>query len=336
MKSPIIKIAAAAVIIIAVLIGINPFGSNVTFAQVVEPILNAKTVIFDLILGADESGPTMHDIVVDSRINRTMSNMPSLTQVLDLDSGKMLVLESEAKTAAYVDIQGKVTEGTKNYIAFLRGVIQQVQDGRVEKIGEKVIDGQRVIGFVGRSPNEEVTIWADPKTAHPIRIELHIGSTYAVMKNFQFDTPVDETLVSMEVPDGYTLQKKDIDFSDATEKDFVESLRIWAEIIGDGTFPDAIGTEQTMKIMPTLVQKLSQMQLSEEEGTTIGISFGKGMLFHQMLDNGGCDWNYAGAGVKLDDADTPVFWYQPQGSDTCRVIYGDLSVKDVAPEDLPK
>jgi len=320
-----IKIAAAAVIIIAVLIGINPFSGSVTFAQVVEPILNAKTIIFDMILGADESGPTMHDIVVDSRINRTMSNMPSLTQVLDLDSGKMLVLESEAKTAAYVDIQGKVTEGTRNYIAFLRGVIQQVQEGRVEKIGEQVVDGQRAIGFVGRGPNEEVTIWANPKTAHPIRIELHIG-----------DTPVDETLVSMDVPDGYTLQKKDIDFSDATEKDFVESLRIWAEIIGDGTFPDAIGTEQTMKIMPTLVQKLSQMQLSEEEGTTIGISFGKGMLFHQMLDNGGCDWNYAGAGVKLGDADTPIFWYQPQGSDTCRVIYGDLSVKNVTPEDLPK
>lgn len=336
MKSPMLKIAAAAVIIIAVIIGINPFSGSVTFAQVVEPILNAKTVIFDLILGADESGPTMHDIVVDSRINRTMSSLPTLTQVLDLDSGKMLVLESEAKTAAYVDIQGTVTEGTRNYIAFLRGVIQQVQDGRVEKIGEQLIDGQKAIGFAGRGPNEEVTIWADPETAHPIQIELRVGSTYAVMKNFEFDASVDETLVSMEVPDGYTLQKKDIDFTNATEKDFIESLRLWARILGDGTFPDDIGTEQTMKIMPALVQKLSQMQLSEEEGTAIGISFGKGMLFHQMLDNGGCDWNYAGAGVKLGDASKPVFWYQPQGSATYRVIYGDLSVKDVAKKNLPK
>ena len=336
MKSPMIKIATAAVIIIAVLIGLNPFGGGVTFAQVVEPILNAKTVIFDMILGADESGPTMHDIVVDSRIKRTMSNMPTLTQVLDLDSGKMLVLEDESKTAAYVDIQGTVTEGTKNYIAFLRDVIRQVREGRVEKIGEQVIDGRKAIGFVGRGQNEEVTIWADPKTAHPIRIELKAGSTSVVMKNFEFDTPVDETLVSMDVPDGYTLQKKDIDFTDATEKDFVESLRIWAEIIQDGTFPDAVGSENVMKVMPVLVQKLSQMQLSEEEGTSLGISFGKGMLFHQMLDNGGSDWNYAGAGVKLGDAGKAIFWYQPPGSATCRVIYDDLSVKDVAPEDLPK
>jgi hypothetical protein len=66
------------------------------------------------------------------------------------------------------------------------------------------------------------------------------------------------------------------------------------------------------------------------------MSFAKGMIFHQMLDNGGRDWSYTGAGVKFGDADTAIFWYQPQGSDTYRVIYGDLSVKDIAPEDLPK
>ncbi|MHC4464907.1 MAG: anti-sigma factor family protein, partial [Planctomycetota bacterium] len=54
MKSPMTKIAAAAVIIIAVLIGINPFGGTITFADVVKPLLNAKTVIFDVIIGTDE------------------------------------------------------------------------------------------------------------------------------------------------------------------------------------------------------------------------------------------------------------------------------------------
>jgi hypothetical protein len=30
-----------------------------------------------------------------------------------------------------------------------------------------------------------------------------------------------------------------------------------------------------------------------------------------------------------------VCWYKPVGSQTYRVVYGDLSVRDVAPEDLP-
>jgi len=40
--------------------------------------------------------------------------------------------------------------------------------------------------------------------------------------------------------------------------------------------------------------------------------------------------------VEFGDADTAVFLYRPKDSDTYRVIYGDLSVKDSAPEDLPK
>ncbi len=39
---------------------------------------------------------------------------------------------------------------------------------------------------------------------------------------------------------------------------------------------------------------------------------------------------------KYGDAQTPIFWYQPSGSATYRAIYGDLSIKDVTPENLPK
>jgi predicted anti-sigma-YlaC factor YlaD len=50
MKSPIIKLAAAAVIIAAVIVGVTPFlGGTVTFADVIEPILNARTVVLDLV-----------------------------------------------------------------------------------------------------------------------------------------------------------------------------------------------------------------------------------------------------------------------------------------------
>jgi hypothetical protein len=48
------------------------------------------------------------------------------------------------------------------------------------------------------------------------------------------------------------------------------------------------------------------------------------------------DWYYAGRGVALGDADTAICWYRPQGSETYRAIYGDLSVKDMAAENLPK
>jgi hypothetical protein len=62
-------------------------------------------------------------------------------------------------------------------------------------------------------------------------------------------------------------------------------------------------------------------------GEVAAMSFARGMLFHQMVNQQG-KWEYSGAGVKLGEGDKVVFRYQPQGSNGWRVIYGDLSVKD--------
>jgi len=337
MKSRFTKLAAAAAIIIVAAIGINSvFAPSVTWAQVIEPILNARTMVFDLVLGADESGMVSHEIVVGSRLRRTMSNMPNMTMIIDTDNEKLLALDTEAKTAAYADIAGDLGDRHRSFVKFVRQIISQLQEGQVEQLDEQVIDGQKAVVFVGKGRNEAVTIWADPETALPIRIEAQIGQEFSfTMKNFEFNADVDESLVSMNVPDGYTLEEKALDLGNASEEDFVESLRIWAEIIGNGTFPDSIGTQSAMAQMPVLVQKVAAMQVSEQEGTQIGMAFARGMLFHQMLESQG-KWNYAGASVRLGDASTAVFWYQPQGSQDYRVIYGDLSVKDVAEADLPK
>jgi outer membrane lipoprotein-sorting protein len=338
MKNPIVKLTTAAAIIIAVTVGILQLGSGtVTWAKVVEPILNARTIICDMIIGNDESNPVMHEIIVDSRIRRTMSNIPNMTMVIDLNSTNMLVLDSKSKTASYVDIQGELRDRTQSYVNFLRNIITRMKDNpNIEKLSEQIIDGHKAVGFTGKGPNEEVTIWADAKTALPIRIYLRVGQMCAILKNFELDAPVDDSLISMDVPPGYTKKETQFNLGNATEQDFVESLRVWAGVLGDGTFPDAIGTENAMKEMPMLGQKVGKLNLPEEQATQMGMAFGKGMLFHQIIDTRGDDWHYAGKGVKLGDANTPIFWYRPKDSKTYRVIYGDLTVKDVKPEDLPK
>jgi hypothetical protein len=134
----------------------------------------------------------------------------------------------------------------------------------------------------------------------------------------------------MEIPHGYTMKKTDMNLNTATEEDFIESLRIWAEILGDGVFPEEIGTEVTMKKIPELIEKLKAKNIPEEEGARMGMKVGLGMMFHQMLDFGGEDWLYTGAGIKLGDADKIIFQYQKKGSQTRRVIWGDMRVEDVA------
>ncbi|NIP26501.1 MAG: hypothetical protein GWN67_18995 [Phycisphaerae bacterium] len=336
MKSKIVKVAAAAVIIFAVLIGLDPFGGTITFAQVAEQFLKARTVIFDVQIGKEEDSPVMHEIVVGTRIRRNISNLPGMTQIIDMETGKMLALNDVDKTAAYVDIKGMLQERTKSYIEFVRQVLMELKDSqKVVKLGEQEIDGRKAIGFVGRgNNNQELKIWADPKTAVPIRVELRLGF-HAVFKNFQFDADVDESQLSMEVPEGYKLEEAEIDFTKGTVEDFIESLRIWAKLLLDGEFPEAVGTEQYMKTVPVLGEKLVQSGLSVEEAGKVGMIFPRGMFFLQLLEIDG-KYHYAGKGVKLGDADKAIFWYRPKGADKYRVIYGDLSVKEVSKENLPK
>ena len=158
----------------------------------------------------------------------------------------------------------------------------------------------------------------------------------SILKNFQLDTSVDESLLSMDVPQGYTKKDTQIDLGNATEKDFIESLRIWASILNDGVFPDSIGTENAMKEIPELGQKINALNLPEEQATQLGMVFGKGMLFHQIINSRGDQWKYIGAGVKYGDKSKVIFWYQPKVSTNYRVIYGDLHVEDVSPDKLPK
>jgi len=335
MKSSITRMAAAAAVLIVAGLGIHYImAPSVTFADVIEPILNARTVIFDFIIGDEETSPLIHDIVVGQRIRRTISNLPNMTSIIDLESARILALDTEGKTATYVDITGQVQKGTQNYVEFLRQVIVKLQDN-YEKLGEQEIDGQKAIGFVATGPNEEVKVWADRKTALPIRIELRLGQLFVIMKNFKFDVPIEDSQMSMDVPPGYTLEQTEVDFSGATEQDFVESLRIWADVLMDGKFPEAIGTENAMKQVPLLGEKVAPLNLTDDEKKQLGMKFIRGMLFLQIYETGG-EWHYAGAGVKLGDADKAIFWYKPKDSPNYRIIYGDLSVKDVAPENLPK
>jgi len=341
MKSSITKVAVAAAVIIVAVIGIHSISApSITFADVVKPLLNARTLILDVIVNMgpavdEDTDPVVHDTIVDNRIRRVVSTQEHVVNIFDMDNAKMLTLHTEGNIAVYSDIQGHVQDITQNYVTFLLDIITDIQnnpDIEAKKIGEKEIDGQKCVGFLAR----DLTIWANAETGLPVRIEGQSERLSVIYKNFQFNIPVEELeqQVSMDVPDGYKLvesQGKEFDMGTPTEQDLVECLRFWAEDLMDGNFPETIGMTALTKMLPQVEAKLAEIT-SAEEGTQKGMSLGKGMLFHMGLK----DRHYAGSGVKVGDADKAVFWYQPEGSQTYRVIYGDLSVKDVVAGDLPK
>ncbi len=341
MKSRIGQLAAAAVIVIAVLLALqvwSPLGSSVTFAQAIQPILNANTAVLDIIIGVEgPNTPVIHDMVTGSRIRRTLSNVPDVISVIDLETGRILTLEESKKEAAYIDLKG--LPSIPNYLDKLKSILIELQNNPrfvVEDLGAREIEGREAVGFLARHPRVKITLWADSHTGLPVRIESKEGQLNVIIKNLQFDVPMHEAMFSMDVPGGYELQQDvELDLLGSTEADFIEGLRVLAETFGDGQFPDGVALEDYLRQAPDIQKQTEELGLSSEEETALGTKLQKYLLFLRFFKGEG-KWYYRGQGVKLGQAEVPIFWYRPVGSETYRVIHGDLHGEDVRRENLPE
>ncbi len=340
MKNRTTQLTSAAAILIAAFAGIYMLigpGVTVTFAQAVEPLLKATTVSYDFIVGDETDGVILQDIVTENRVRRTIGQADI---IVDLDNQKMLRLDHARKEAVFLDIKGPLGRGTQMFNRFIREAIrgfQQDPDFVPEDLGEKEIDGKMAVGFRADSQHESLILWADAETAKPIRIELSMPHQDFIIKNFDFDFPLDVSAVSMEVPEGYTLAETDMDLSKASEQDFINGLKVWVEVLNDGQFPDEVNPKAFMKNIPVMEQKIEALNLSKEEAEKLGTQYVKGMMFVNLFTvQGHSEFNYVGKGATYGDHETAVFWYKPKGSENYRVIYADLSVKEVPAGQQPQ
>ena len=346
MRSRITKLAAAAVIIIAILTAIHFLDSpieGIAWADVVQPIQTARTVVFNVIMGKGENVPITRVMNMGTQRFRgeVLSADGKTVQVIvivDYDTSQMLQLIPKQKTAILIELKDiPETEKPENVLEEMRNIITELQNDpnvSVEPLGEKEIDGQIAIGFRATGPDGETTVWANPETALPIRMEQQWRQMQFVCTNFEFDVELDESLFSMEIPEGYSaLPKAELPIASSTEQDLIEGLRIYAEIILDDVFPNEFIGPEYLDDVKKNREKFAQM--SKKQGLDLALKLQRGYIFTQLLKAEN-DWQYVGKGVKLGDKESPVCWYRPKDSETYRVIYGDLSVKDVTPENLPK
>jgi outer membrane lipoprotein-sorting protein len=354
MTSKVTKLAAAAGIIIAVLAGINYFVGSIgvatpAFADIVRPFLSARTATFKGTMKV-EGAPTQTFegmFMEPARMRQTTAE--GVTVISDLQQGKIITLVPAQKQAMVIEMQNIPEEKDQSQLNFFHEVrrrileAQETKDESVEFLGEQEINGVLAIGYNVRKPAADMIIWANKETKMPIRLEISNGPVTNIMSNIVFDVELDESLFDLKIPEGYTVRTMQVDASEPTEKDLLEMFRIWAEHM-DGNLPSVLDMNASMEFVKYQQKKMKEegQELSEQEmmekilGTQKTImKMSRGGMFVQQLPPDS-DWHYVGKDVKLGDADTPVFWYRPKDSETYRVIYGDLNVKDVTPENLPK
>jgi len=227
MKIGMTKFAAAAVIIIAVLIGTyysggSIDGTNVVFAEVVQPLLTAETGRFKMtidVAGSDldwinyEGDPVQTIEVVFDGPGRTRWDIPTgEVLVANMQQGKVMILMPAKKQAAVMQVgpAGVIPRHNRfNKLLALRPLIEyalETEDASVEFLGEREIEGVTVIGYYMTGPEHhgDITIWADSETKLPIRIEQSMGPETAVISHIAYNVELDESLFGVEPPEGYS------------------------------------------------------------------------------------------------------------------------------------
>jgi len=225
MKSRITKFAAAAVVIVAVILGFNITGgpdlASVTWAGMIERIKNAETITWKTTSAEGGTTTTSRYMVLESYLMRV--ELPDGTVIItDHQQERTLALDTADKIARV----GYARPEMFNYDGYFRNM--SLPSASVVEIGSRQIDGKQTIGFRIERPkgnngtygvmadNEpivenELTFWIDTETQLPVLIEeTSVGvegrTVHSITDEIVFGTELDEALFSLEPPPGYELQ----------------------------------------------------------------------------------------------------------------------------------
>jgi len=306
-------------------------GNHQAIASIMQPILTDHSVIFNIFYQGVKSNWSAQ--VKNREGQNALETLPGeRTIVFDYTTSSALILSENSKKAAYVDFINLF--GTRrSFLDRIREAMDRIKSDPnivVKSMGQKVIDGRQAVGFKAIDNQKEITVWADAKTMLPIRIEQDVEDTKWIYKDFQFDVEMEEPLLFMETPEGYSLQDNQSQVNDYTEKDFLNGLRLWTGVVQNGFFPDSITLMDWYKQSPQAEEKLINSGLDKTLWDKMKTQIARSMLFVNVVKVDG-DTHYAGQGVRLGDADRPVFWYRSSrdSSSSYRVVYGDLHVAEV-------
>jgi hypothetical protein len=271
MKSPITKLATAAVVIIACVIGLSLWrttGSGIALADVLARIEKAKAYRYQWstkVTGEDPNKPYS----LERRgtcLTSQEYGLKSKNELIDPNGGETTFEEiywlPDKKTTIIITPKQKKywrAESDDSWGEWddARSTVKRILECKYESLGRSTIDGIEVEGFQTTDPNcfgergenrqIDVKVWVDVKTRWPVRYD----STFAyvdqmggkishrehyVMHDFRWDVPVDAAEFEPPViPDDYTGVVVKYP-THITEETVIQGLKLLVDLLGK--YPD--------------------------------------------------------------------------------------------------
>ena len=303
MKSPITKLAAAAVIIIAVIFAINHFVgpvnvTGVALADVLERIEQAHAYMYTMKMKMTLAGDMMPGLQ-ETTIVATVSNEYGVRwdwDSADPNTGEkvsqhiyvvpeqkiVVTIIPEKKQYIRMEFDDQLLAKMKQQNNDPREMIKQIMGCKYTELGRSVIDGVEVEGWRttdpaalgGATADVELTLWVDVKNWLPFRSEMDMkmgdkmrvtGATY----DFRWNVPVQASDFKPIIPEDFTPFPGDgMKLPSMTEQGAIEGLRLFAEMTA--RYPKNLSltdfTQEIFAFTDILMGELKK--LKEEMGDT--------------------------------------------------------------------
>lgn len=231
MKSRITKLAAAAVIMIAVLIGVNEFGSqgtSIVWGEVVKKMEASRGIIYrsrgthsDEPDGADYS--MTYNSLTRSRTDEYRGGHITLSIYYDFDARTVVYLPHNDKRKHYVQMTIG-DQAVQEYRSEIdpKSYVQKFLSCEYRKLGQKMIEGVLCEGIETTDPtfgnsnfpvhNIEAQLWVSVETGYPVLFEAKVAGgddgklrIEKVLDQFQWDVELDASEFEVSIPPDYTL-----------------------------------------------------------------------------------------------------------------------------------
>ena len=359
MKTKITKFAAAAVIIAAVIEGINHFGgsvdmASVTWGNVLEYVEHVSTVAFRVtvvstVTGKDKPVEAQKTIYFSSEYG-TRADMYVNDEIVSTeympagDNTIIIVIPEEKKYLQIVLPHDKAKQ--RHEMNDPRQMVMRLMSAEYKELEPTQIDGVNVEGIESHSPriaggmfeNATARLWVDVQTDLPVLMEIEgvAGDGSMQMKmvidDFQWDVEFEPSMFEPNIPSDYT--KKEMGLPEVTAETAIHGLEVFAELT-DGRYPSSLALLTIMKEIGEAFKAKhgddAKQKMGEGQFANIMQSILPAGAFYTQLQNK--DVAYYGDTVTTEDIDAVLMRWKISG-DEYRVIFGDLTAENVAAERL--
>ncbi len=372
MKSRTIKLAAAVVIMIAVLLGL-PFlpksTTSPTLAEILVKVEQAKAYIYKM--NVKVTGPMMPGWPMGQDMTGTVTIWKDLgvkteMEMIDPNTGEttrqenyiifeeklMVMLMHEKKQFIRTEFNDDLAARMKKQNNDPRELVRQMLGVKYTELGKSEIDGVEVDGFETTDPgissgttgDVKVTLWVDSKSWLPYLAEMDMSineqtRSRSTFYDYQWDVPVEKSEFVPVIPDDYEALFEGQKWPEMTEEAAIEGLKLVADLVG--RYPKQVSIVDLMaEISPIMFEHIKKGLPEDTTDTELETKMVEALrpvypigLFYMALVEDKKEPVYYGQTVGPDDVEAVLLRWKIS-DDQYRVIFGDLNTMDVTAEQL--